>query len=225
VGNVFSYSNFEELIREIEIFEISVTICVTASDVLAYKKLIEEIDWNDTISFRIVMNEKCDIEQIIAFFENIKIPFSVDFIVFSEQDYLDIEQIATTVKGDFVPMYNGKNIAFFESNVFISQEEIFAVALSKREIFMRQATNIFHFGKLTVLPDGKVYANVNQMSLGTIDDTVYSIVYKEFTEGKSWFRVRDCAPCKDCIFQWLCPSPSNYEIAIGRSNLCNVKVK
>jgi pseudo-rSAM protein len=68
-----------------------------------------------------------------------------------------------------------------------------------------------------------VYADVNQTPLGTIDDTVYSIVYKEFTDGKSWFKVRNLTPCKDCIFQWLCPSPSNYEIAIGRPNLCHVK--
>ena len=223
VGDVFSYPNFEKLIREIEIFEIPVTICIMASNVLAGKKLLEKTDWNDTISFRIIMDKKDDIEQVIAFFENTKTPFSVDFIIFSEQDFLDIEQIATKVKGNFVPVYNGENIDFFESNVFISQEEIFAVALSEREIFMRQATNIFHFGKLTVLPNGNVYADVNQTPLGTIDDTVYSIVYKEFTEGKSWFRVRDFAPCKDCVFQWLCPSPSNYEIAIGRSNLCYVK--
>ena len=170
------------------------------------------------------MDKKDNIEQAVAFFEDIGTPFSVDFLIFSEQDYLDVEQISPTVNGNFVPMYNGENMDFFESNVFISQEEILASALSKREIFKRQATNVNHFGKLTVLPDGTVYADVNQTSLGTIDDTVYSIVYKEFTEGKSWFRVRDFAPCKDCIYQWLCPSPSNYEIAIGRSNLCHVKV-
>ena len=225
VGNIFSYPKFEELLREIEIFEVTVTFCITASDVLANKKLLEKTDWNDKTSFRILMDKKDYIEPITAFFEYIKIPFSVDFIIISEQDYLDIEQISTTIKSNFVPMYNGENIDFFESNVFIRQEEILASALSKRQIFMRQATNIFYFGKLTVLPDGKVYADVNQTPLGTIDDTVYSIVYKEFTEEKSWFRIRDFAPCKDCVFQWLCPSPSNYEIAIGRNNLCHVKPK
>ena len=222
-GNIFSYPDFDALFQQIETFEIPVTICITASDVLDNKKLLEKTDWNDNIGFRILMDKKDDIEQVITFFEDMKHPFSVDFIIFSEQDYLDIEQIATKVKGNFVPLYNSENIDFFESNVFICQEEILASALSKREIFMRQAINMWHFGKLIVLSDENVYANVNQMPLGTIDDTVYSIVYKEFTEGKSWFRVRDFAPCKDCIFQWLCPSPSNYEIAIGRSNLCYVK--
>ena len=223
VGNIFSYPEFEVLLHHIETFEIKVTICVTASDVLANKDMLKISDWCDKTCFRILMDNKDNIEQAVAFFEDIGTPFSVDFLIFSKQDYLDVEQISPTVNGNFVPVYNGENIDFFESNVFIRQEEILASALSKRQIFMRQATNIFHFGKLTVLPDGNVYADVNQTPLGTIDDTVYSIVYREFTEGKSWFRVRDFAPCNDCIFQWLCPSPSNYEIAIGRPNLCHAK--
>ena len=223
VGNIFLYPDFEELLRQIETYEIKTTICITVSDILVNKELLRKTDWSDKIVFRVLMDEKDNIEQAVAVLEDRKIPFSVDFIIFSEQDYHDIEQIAAKIKGNFVPLYNGENIDFFESNIFIHQDEILASALSKREVFMRQATNIFHFGKLTVLSDGNVYADVNQTSLGTIDDTTYSIVYKEFSEGKSWFKVRDFAPCKDCIFQWLCPSPSNYETVIGRGNLCFVK--
>jgi len=223
VGNVFSFPNFEELVHSIEVFDTSLTICITVSDVLANKELLKKFCWSDKTIFRILMDKKDNIEQVIVFLRDLEITFLVEFIIFSEQDYLDVEQISTTVKGSFVPVYNGENIIFFKSNVFIRQEEILASALSKREIFKRQATNIFHFGKLIVLPNGNVYADVNKAPLGTIDDTVYSIVYREFTEGKSWFRVRDFVPCKDCIYQWLCPSPSNYEIIIGKPNLCHVK--
>jgi len=223
VGNIFSFPDFEELFHHIEVFKIPATICITASDVLTNKELLKKTDWHDKTCFRILMDKKNNIEHVITFFEDIDTPFSVDFLIFSEQDYLDIEQISATINSNFVPMYNGENIDFFESNVFIRHEEILASALSKREIFKRQATNVNHFGKLTVLPDENVYADVNQTPLGTIDDTVYSIVYKEFTEGKSWFRVRNIAPCKDCIYQWLCPSPSNYEMIIGKVNLCHVK--
>jgi len=224
-GNIFSYLGFDELLRDIESFEIPVTVCMTASDVLDNKELLKTSEWRNKSSFCILMDKKNGIESVVAFFDELGIDFSADFIIFSEQDYLDIEKISATIKSNFVPLYNGENIDFFESTIFIRQEEILASALSKREIFMRQATNIFHFGRLTVLSDGNVYADVNQPPLGTIDDTVYSIVYKEFTKGKSWFRVRGFTPCKDCIFQWLCPSPSNYEIVIGRSNLCHVKDK
>jgi len=223
VGNIFSYPDFDELLLNIEAFEIPLTIFITASDVLANKKLLQRIEWHEKIEFCILMDQTDNIEHIVAFFSEIGIAFSVHFLIFSEQDYFDAEHISSTINCSFVPVYNGKNIVFFESNVFIRQEEILASALSKRQIFMRQATNVNHFGKLTVLSDGNVYADVNQTSLGTIDDTVYSIVYREFTEGKSWFRIRNFTPCNNCVFQWLCPSPSNYEIVIGRPNLCHVK--
>ena len=223
VGDILTYPHFEALLRQIEAFEIPVTICITASDILSNMDILTRIDWHDKTGFRLLTDDKDKIEYAVAFFEDRAIPFSVDFIIFSVQDYLDIQQISETVKGNLVPLYDGENLDFFESNIFIHQEELLASALSKRQIFMRQATNVNHFGKLTILSDGNVYADVNQASLGTIDDTVYSIVYREFTEGKSWFKVRDCTPCSDCIYQWLCPSPSNYEIAIGRSNLCHVK--
>jgi pseudo-rSAM protein len=50
----------------------------------------------------------------------------------------------------------------------------------------------------------------------------HEIVHKEIDNGKSWFRIRNQAPCNDCVYQWLCPSPSDYEIAIGRQNLCHI---
>ena len=80
------------------------------------------------------------------------------------------------------------------------------------------------FGRLTVLPDDKIYANVNHAEIGVMGkDTIASVLYKEMTEGHSWLRIRDQKPCCDCIYQWLCPSPSNYELAIGKPNLCHVK--
>jgi pseudo-rSAM protein len=73
------------------------------------------------------------------------------------------------------------------------------------------------------MPDGYVYANVNDLHLGIINDSPYSLVYREFIDGKSWLNIRKQAPCADCIYQWLCPSPSNYETVIGKPNLCHIK--
>jgi pseudo-rSAM protein len=83
---------------------------------------------------------------------------------------------------------------------------------------------MYYRSTIQMVADGKVYENVNMESLGTIYDTPYSLIYREFTEGKSWLNIRDQKPCTDCIYQWLCPSPSNYEILIGKSNLCHVEV-
>ena len=74
-----------------------------------------------------------------------------------------------------------------------------------------------------IFSDGKVYANVYHEPLGTIDDDIRELIYKEMDKGTSWRRIRDMKPCCDCVYQWLCPSPSNYELAIGKPNLCHVK--
>jgi hypothetical protein len=49
-----------------------------------------------------------------------------------------------------------------------------------------------------------------------------NILHKEVEEGLSWFRIRNQTPCTDCVYQWFCPLPSNYEIAIRRPNLCRM---
>ena len=88
---------------------------------------------------------------------------------------------------------------------------------------MHQMLNTNNFGKLTIMPDGLVYANVNNKPLGCVEDTPYSLVHNELIKGQSWLKIRDMKPCCDYVYQWLCPSPSNYELVIGKSNLCHVK--
>jgi hypothetical protein len=86
---------------------------------------------------------------------------------------------------------------FFKNNVFMYPEDPANAGLNKREIFMHQILNTSNFGKLTVMPDSTVYANVNMPPLGTVKDTtIHSLIYKEFTEGKSGFCVRDAYLCK-----------------------------
>lgn len=113
---------------------------------------------------------------------------------------------------------------FFEKNVFLCEEDILSSTISIKDFFIRQSMNIYDFGKITIMPNGDAYANVNQPMLGNIfSHSIYEIVQKEMDEGKSWFRIRDQAPCNRCIYQWLCPSPSTFEIILGRSNLCHIK--
>lgn len=82
---------------------------------------------------------------------------------------------------------------------------------------------ILDFGKINIISNGDVYANVNHPILGSIyTHSIVEIVQYELDEGKSWLRVRDQNPCNTCVYQWLCPSPSDYELFIGRSNLCHV---
>jgi pseudo-rSAM protein len=121
------------------------------------------------------------------------------------------------------PIYTGDNIDFFEENVFLSKEDILSGSNSIKDFFAHQAINIYDFGKINIMSNGDVYANLNHPPLGNIyTNSIYEIIQKEIDEGKSWLRIRNQTPCNNCVYQWLCPSPSDYEIAIGRQNLCHI---
>lgn len=127
-------------------------------------------------------------------------------------------------KYNFRPKYTGNNINFFEENIYLTKDDILSTSISIKDIFSNQSINIYDFGKINIMPNGDAYANINHPSLGNIyTHSIHEIVSKEIEEGKSWFRVRNQEPCCNCIYQWLCPSPSNLEIEIGRPNLCHVK--
>ncbi|MDR1223231.1 MAG: TIGR04150 pseudo-rSAM protein [Tannerella sp.] len=223
VGNLFSYSGFERLINDISDFSVQSTIHIMIKDFLNNAQKIKDIKWPVHTQFNVLVDTVFD----ISYLQDISFPFSFTIFVFSEDDFMQFSSMFEAFSAGqnirFIPLYNKENLPFFESNIFIEKDELDKIDLSKNEIFMRQAFNIEDFGKLTVMLDGNVYANVNALLLGTIDDSPYSIVYKEFTKGQSWFKLRDQAPCDNCIYQWLCPSPSNYEIVFDRPNLCHVK--
>ncbi len=122
-----------------------------------------------------------------------------------------------------VPFYNGSNLSFFEECIFLDEPDITSVSDTIKDIHSKYLINTNDFGKLFIADEGEVYANLNKSSLGTINDNIRELIYKEIDLGTSWRRTRDMEPCCDCVYQWLCPSPSNYELAIGRPNLCHVK--
>ena len=223
VGNLFSYPDFERLINDISDYSVQCIIYIMVQDILDNMQKIKEINRPDLIRFNMLIDSSFEIQYL----QDIALPFSITAFVYSENDFMHFSNMFEAFSAEqhtrFIPLYNKENLPFFESNIFVDKEELDTIELSKNEIFMRQALNTGDFGKLTIMPDGNVYANVNATALGTIDDSPYSIVYKEFMNGQSWLKVRDQTPCDDCIYQWLCPSPSNYETLIGQPNLCHVK--
>ena len=123
------------------------------------------------------------------------------------------------------PVYDNTNLPFFEEQVFLEKEDIFSKPVSMQEIMRNQVLNTHKFGKLFVSSNGDVRAgSVLEAPIGNLHaENIRRLVHKEMTEGKSWLHIRNQKPCCDCIYQWLCPSPSDYESVIGRPNLCHIE--
>lgn len=221
VGNPQKITKLHDTIIELKnICPVSIYITIQdfVNDLSLIKELSSLVVFNVLITDYELLDQLSDIQSWIN-------DISYTFLVASEEDYeaafkyIDEHSLENM---NVIPLYNSNNLSFFENYLFLDQEELQNVTLSKKDIFVRQALNIFNFGRLFVMPDGNVYSNVNDVSIGTINESPHSIVYREITEGNSWFRIRNEKPCCDCIYQWLCPSPSDYEAVIGKSNLCHI---
>lgn len=142
-------------------------------------------------------------------------------IVTSETELLAVQQLEGAV--NIVPYYNGNNEDFFKEYVYNDLESILEYPIDKQTIFRRQTINENFFGKLFILPDGEVHANMNCASLGNIKELSLSeIVYKEMTQSSAWFKLRDKGKCRNCINKYLCPSISDYELTLQKYDLCHI---
>lgn len=225
VGNMEEVPNYSELFSYFNHCSSPKNLLCSYKNVIALQPIYEHnFSYKISVSFPIDL-ERWNRAMEVLLSQTLLMEFV--FEVSSEEDVQQSEQLIEQYQIDkyrLNPIYTGNNIRFFEEEVFLSKEDILSTPMGVKDFFARQAMNLYDFGKITILPNGDVYANLNHPLLGNIyANNIHEILYKEVEEGKSWFRVRNQAPCTDCVYQWICPSPSNYEIAIGRPNLCHVK--
>lgn len=199
--------------------------------VCSYKHLTPlHLDLNNNFSYKIVVDFPINEQQwnsLSRILHNITFPVEYIFKVSSNEEcqYVDllIEKF-NIEKYQIIPVYTGNNLRFFEENVFLTKEDILSTMMTIQDFFSRQVVNLNDFGKINILPNGDVYANLNQPKLGNIyDNTIYELIEKEINTGQSWFNIRNYKPCCDCVYQWFCPSPSDNEIILKRNNLCLIQ--
>ncbi|MDR2126768.1 MAG: TIGR04150 pseudo-rSAM protein [Prevotellaceae bacterium] len=219
-SDILNYSDAQVLIDYLESLQIPTTIYVHYTEIMINNRFLDKLR-NNNLTVKIICEIDKDLQNILLFCKNES--YHYNFLIKNEEEYNILEEMIENLqikKYTVIPVFDN-NLQFFEEHVFVNESDILATKLSKREIFAHQALNTNFWGALTVLPDGKVYSNLHNESVGTINDSIYDLILNEFHNNYSWRLIRNQKPCCDCIYQWLCPSPSNYEFVIGRMNLCN----
>lgn len=228
-GDLFQYEGLNKVLFILDEMDNPYTLVsdwrnIPTSDVLT------QLSSYKSLHLRILHKGAYDREQVWKVAKEIEachLDQSWEFLVSSEEEYEEASLIEERL-GDFAkvwikPFYNGQNEAFFESYVYTDQDELNSIALTRQNIFALQALNTNDFGKITIMSDGSVYANVNEKPLGTIQDPIKDLLCKELESKNTWRRTRyDLEPCSHCRFKLICPSPSNYERVIGKNNLCHI---
>lgn len=216
-------------------------IRVVGSNISAHPNIVEIVDFFKTLPVTVeyIQNGNCMGFLKSDFINTIIIDMKFDefeyyeytdkilylFVVTSDSDLQRLEPILEKIHNyKILPYYTADNLDFFINNVFLNKEDLINIPQRLQDIYSKQFINLNNFGKFFVSVDGHVYSNLYKSSLGLIEDmTLKDLVYKELSSKDAWRNIREISPCMECLYRWLCPSPSNYEIALNKENLCNIK--
>jgi pseudo-rSAM protein len=221
-GNILKYGKIKSLIKLLENIHSSVYYWLFYKNITFIEQLKPLGKKNIIINFPIDTDR---LNRLIKETDPQKTTFY--FIVENADQYEKIELLLANcaeLKYKISPFYNGQNIDFFEEFIFLSKEDLFLSPTSQRTIFCNQAINANHFGELYIFPNGTVKANSVSCELGNIyQSSIIELLTFEMEQNTVWRKFRNTVPCSNCLYQYICPPPSNYEIAIGKPNLCHVK--
>jgi pseudo-rSAM protein len=220
-GNIFLYHHFSEFIAFCQEEKIMPSFGIHYGNIDRNKiTLLNEFPIEIFVTFPLE-NDFIHNFDFLSKQKNTKIIFEIT----SEEDY---QQAATLISEyaienyDYKPFYNGRNQVFFEKNVYLTKDDIFNDIVAQRTIFCNQVLNSNFFGKLNIFSNGDVFANINMEKLGNINEhTLLQLISREMETNTIWRKIRDKEPCNNCLYQYLCPPLSNYEITLKKDNLCH----
>ena len=218
-GNILLYPYLEELISLLKNYDFDFCFWINVENII-------NVNFNSKLKQEIIINFPANI-NLLKKHLNKNDNQTCHFFIENEIQYneaMSIIEITEIKNYTITPIYTEENILFFKDNIYLSKEDIFASPIQHRIIFCNQKLNTNNFGKLYILSNGEIKANLNCSTLGNIyGDSLLETIATELNTNTAWRKIRNEPPCSDCLYQYLCPSPSNYEIVIGKPNLCHVR--
>lgn len=231
-GDIFLHSRLQSLVEILKAKAREVVFYLHYSHLAGPNARMETLDF-DAARYQVIVTPPYSRDMFRAAWDKIVGHESRTTFIFVVRSDEDMRQAKAMVESCSMasymlkPYYTGENGDFFQQSVFMDLEDILNARPTHKEIYANQVLNRLNFGRLTVMSNGKVYANLNNPSLGTWKkDSIRQILYKEMYHGKSWRRTRlKVKPCRHCILAALCPPLGNYEFALKRNDLCHVRGK
>lgn len=189
--------------------------------------IISKLAIDSKIKFNLIIDIDTNNKKFCSTIINHASLFNYKFMVTNEGDlckYNALIEYLHFENYDFVPVFTGKNKSFFEKHVYLNYDDLLDISPSILELKKNEFLNSNYFGKIFLTHNKLFSTSINTEKWVKFNILkIIPIIENEFTHNRNWFLIRDKAPCSECVFQWFCPSPSNYELAIGKPNLCHIK--
>lgn len=228
-GNLFKYSNLKNVISLLQNINFSVVFHINLQNLInSFEEINKEELGNIILNINVNNYNNFNSNKLLDYLNNFSQNYVITFIVESEEQLDIVENISKNFdqsKIEIKALYNEHNIKFFEDNVFINETLLLEEKHNLHEIIQKQGLNSNFFGSIIIDYTGEAYSNSNSKSLGNLTSvSIQEIIFKELKNNGRWRLLRqNVEPCSKCYYNLLCPSISNYEIEIGKFDLCNIK--
>jgi len=225
--NIFNYSGFNEIIKHLKSINIIKNFFVILDDLDdKCKNIVKLKDNNNKIIITVFEDYKKEkIECLINIAEKNDIPIHFRFAVSKESQLNNFSQLIDELTIDnynFIP-YITNNIDFFLKNVYLSFEEVLKTNNNLIEIHEKEYINPLSYGKLLLLPDNLIYANIHNKNVSDNNKnaSIKEAIYKAIISNSDWRLTRNKVDsCKDCVAKFLCTPISNYEFYTKQYKTC-----
>lgn len=170
----------------------------------------------------IVVKPQCaDIQNIYNDIDN-KDQYSFLLTVKCEYDLIKARQykeMMSDININIIPLFDD-NYSFFKEYVFTNRNELCQTALSKGRLFANKNINSNYYGELFINPQNEIFTNFNFTDIGKTCDDLSLLLTRASQANQAWYLTREVTPCNNCVFQFLCPPISDYEIVLNKYDLC-----
>ncbi|MCG8306142.1 MAG: TIGR04150 pseudo-rSAM protein [Cytophagales bacterium] len=227
-GDIFKYQELYKLSQILKKYPFKKNYHINYLNIKRSNKNMLKILGSDNGSIKLLVHfpiNNRDLYQAFRVLNDYNI--NVVFVVENEREIDETEEIV--IKNGLkdyriIPYYSGNNSTFFAKSIFVSLDDIKEASPNQKEIFSRMVLNPVEFGKIVVLSNGDCHANINTPRIGNIyRNNIYDVLFKELIKGQSWRKRRQFqTPCRNCVYNLLCPPITSYERVIGKANLCHI---
>lgn len=228
-ANIFMYTSLKDLIVLLKKINIKTCFYINYQNITLEPKNKLFLDWSNNFELKILVNLPVTdaFQKLFNIIKNSNLAFELIFIITSSVDFNlannAIAKINSNIRYTYKPLFTGNNISFFAQHVFLTKEKIRELRYNNEQLFIRQKINTHCYGKLYIMTDGLVYGDLNHDSIGNIKISVFNLVQKEKHSIGAWLKTRfNVEPCISCDYNNQCPSPSKYEMYMGRYDTCKL---
>lgn len=227
VCNSFAnYPYWKELFLLLAEYHISVKIFVRRGYVDMVEK--NKAFWTSKmVSLAIFFEDEEEFKKMELLLEKERIVHQWLFLIRNANEQDKIERILDEYPNldcDLLPVVeqNETNMDFLKKLMFTTYDDFVQSRNEKRQIFCNQTINSNFWGHIFVSPNLEVFTNTNGKAWNLLDGNILNIIHEEVKDKKSfWRKTRDkVQPCSNCVFRYLCPPPSNYEVYLDKFDLC-----